>query len=100
MRDFIPQVYRLAVQFHMRQLEHLTIQYLEAAINHRNVLLAVQNADSLKLDFIKVVPMGLRMIACFCRLIHSIEISSATFTRRNVNFSRHLGSVSPSNERF
>lgn len=46
-------VYRLAVQFHMRRLEHLCVQYLEAAINHRNVLVALQNASDLRLDFIK-----------------------------------------------
>lgn len=38
----------------MRQLEQLTVQYLEAAIKHRNVLLALQNASQLKLDSIKV----------------------------------------------
>ncbi|OQR71723.1 leucine-zipper transcriptional regulator 1 [Tropilaelaps mercedesae] len=47
------QVYRLSVEFQMRQLEQLTVQYLEAAINHRNVLLALQNASQLKLDSIK-----------------------------------------------
>ncbi|GFV26886.1 leucine-zipper-like transcriptional regulator 1 [Trichonephila clavipes] len=46
-------VYRLAVQFHMRRLEQLCVQYLEGAINHRNVLVALQNASDLKLDFIK-----------------------------------------------
>lgn len=46
-------VYRLAVQFHMRRLEQLCVQYLETAINHRNVLVALQNASDLKLDFIK-----------------------------------------------
>lgn len=46
-------VYRLAVQFHMKRLEQLCVQYLEAAINHRNVLVALQNASGLKLDFIK-----------------------------------------------
>lgn len=38
----------------MRRLEHLCVQYLEAAINHKNVLVALQNASDLKLDFIKV----------------------------------------------
>ncbi|XP_022656642.1 leucine-zipper-like transcriptional regulator 1 [Varroa jacobsoni] len=47
------QVYRLSVEFQMRQLEQLTVQYLEAAIKHRNVLLALQNASQLKLDSIK-----------------------------------------------
>ncbi|XP_013788494.1 leucine-zipper-like transcriptional regulator 1 [Limulus polyphemus] len=46
-------VYRLAVQFHMRRLEQLCVQYLESAVNHRNVLVALQNASDLKLDFIK-----------------------------------------------
>ena len=32
------QVYMLAVQFHMRRLENLCINYLESSINHRNVL--------------------------------------------------------------
>lgn len=47
-------MYRLSVEFQMRQLEQLTVQYLEAAIKHRNVLLALQNASQLKLDSIKV----------------------------------------------
>ncbi|XP_046979238.1 leucine-zipper-like transcriptional regulator 1 isoform X1 [Schistocerca americana] len=46
-------VYRLAVQFHMRRLEQLCVQYLEATINHRNVLEALHNASALKLYFIK-----------------------------------------------
>lgn len=47
------EVYRLAVQFQMWRLEQLCIQYLEAAINHKNVLIALKNASQLKLDFIK-----------------------------------------------
>lgn len=46
-------VYRLAVQFHMNRLEQLCVQYLEATINHRNVLQALQNATHLNLFFIK-----------------------------------------------
>ncbi|XP_045583758.1 leucine-zipper-like transcriptional regulator 1 isoform X1 [Procambarus clarkii] len=46
-------VYRLAVQCHMRRLEQLCVQYLEATINHRNVLVALCNAANLKLFFIK-----------------------------------------------
>ncbi|XP_014247262.1 leucine-zipper-like transcriptional regulator 1 [Cimex lectularius] len=46
-------VYRLAVQFHMKRLEQLCVQYLEATINHRNVLEALHNANVLKLYFIK-----------------------------------------------
>lgn len=37
----------------MRRLEQLCVQYLEATINHRNVLVALCNAASLKLFFIK-----------------------------------------------
>ncbi len=47
-------VYTLAVQFQMKRLEQLCVQYLNAAINHSNVLVALQNATQLKLDFIKV----------------------------------------------
>jgi len=47
------QVYMLAVQFHMRRLENLCINYLEFSINHKNVLVALKNASSLKLYFIK-----------------------------------------------
>ena len=36
------------------RLEHLCVQYLEACIGHRNVLIALQNAAKLKLDFLKV----------------------------------------------
>jgi hypothetical protein len=47
------QVYMLAVQFHMRRLELLAINYLEGSINHKNVLVALKNASSLKLSIIK-----------------------------------------------
>ena len=43
----------LAVQFHMKRLENLCINYLESSINHRNVLIALKNADQLKLFVIK-----------------------------------------------
>lgn len=47
------QVYMLAVQFHMKRLENLCTNYLESSINHRNVLIALKNADQLKLFVIK-----------------------------------------------
>lgn len=46
-------VYRLAVQFEMARLEHLCVQYLNATICLNNVLVALHNADSLQLTFIK-----------------------------------------------
>ncbi|KYM96376.1 Leucine-zipper-like transcriptional regulator 1 [Cyphomyrmex costatus] len=46
-------VYRLAEQFHMKRLEQLCINYLEATISHTNVLEALCNAVHLKLYFIK-----------------------------------------------
>lgn len=46
-------VYRLAVQFKMARLEHLCVQYLNATICLKNVLVALHNADQLQLDFIK-----------------------------------------------
>nr|CAH7718604.1 unnamed protein product [Callosobruchus chinensis] len=46
-------VYRLAVQFNMVRLEHLCVQYLNATICLKNVLVALRNADQLQLDFIK-----------------------------------------------
>lgn len=46
-------VYRLAVQFNMARLEHLCVQYLNATICLKNVLVALHNADQLQLDFIK-----------------------------------------------
>ncbi|XP_054279790.1 leucine-zipper-like transcriptional regulator 1 [Macrosteles quadrilineatus] len=46
-------VYRLAVQFHMKRLEQLCVQYLETSITHRNVLEALHNATTLKLFYIK-----------------------------------------------
>lgn len=42
-------------QFHMVRLEQLCVQYLEACIGHKNVLVALQNAARLKLDVLKVV---------------------------------------------
>jgi len=47
------QVYMLAVQFHMRRLENLCINYLESSVNHKNVLVALKNASQLQLLFIK-----------------------------------------------
>lgn len=46
-------VYRLAVQFEMTRLEQLCIQYLNATICLKNVLVALHNANNLHLDFIK-----------------------------------------------
>ena len=46
-------VYRLAVKFDMARLEHLCVQYLNATICLKNVLVALHNAESLNLDFIK-----------------------------------------------
>ena len=46
-------VYRLAVQFNMKRLEQLCVHYLDATINHANVLEALHNAAHLKLYFIK-----------------------------------------------
>ncbi|PNF37011.1 Leucine-zipper-like transcriptional regulator 1 [Cryptotermes secundus] len=46
-------VYRLAVQFHMCCLEQLCVHYLEATVNHQNVLEALHNASHLNLLFIK-----------------------------------------------
>lgn len=46
-------VYRLAVQFNMKRLEQLCVHYLQATINHANVLEALHNAACLKLYFIK-----------------------------------------------
>ncbi|KAG1650537.1 Leucine-zipper-like transcriptional regulator 1 [Nymphon striatum] len=46
-------VYRIAVQLQMTRLEQLCIQYLEATIHDRNVLVALKNASMLKIDFIK-----------------------------------------------
>lgn len=46
-------VYRLAVQFDMARLEHLCVQYLNATICLKNVLVALHNANNLQLEFIK-----------------------------------------------
>ncbi|XP_043239631.1 leucine-zipper-like transcriptional regulator 1 [Amphibalanus amphitrite] len=46
-------VYRLSLQFDMCRLVQLCVQYLEAAINQRNVLVALENASSLQLNYIK-----------------------------------------------
>ncbi|ESO89967.1 hypothetical protein LOTGIDRAFT_124272 [Lottia gigantea] len=46
-------VYRLSLQFYMSRLEQLCIQYLETCIGNKNVLVALQNAAKLKLDFLK-----------------------------------------------
>ncbi|XP_070571982.1 leucine-zipper-like transcriptional regulator 1 [Ptychodera flava] len=47
------EVYRLSLHFHLCRLEQLCVQYLEASIGHKNVLVALQNAADLKLDFVK-----------------------------------------------
>ncbi|XP_061188835.1 uncharacterized protein LOC133197011 [Saccostrea echinata] len=46
-------VYRLALQFHMSRLEQLCVQYLETCIGLKNVLVALQNASKMNLDFLK-----------------------------------------------
>ena len=46
-------VYRLALQFNMKRLEQLCVQYLKATISNANVLKALHNAASLNLYFIK-----------------------------------------------
>ncbi|XP_058802388.1 leucine-zipper-like transcriptional regulator 1 isoform X2 [Phymastichus coffea] len=51
-------VYRLAVQFNMKRLEQLCVHYLEATINHANVLEALHNAAQLRLHFIKELYLG------------------------------------------
>ena len=38
----------------MLRLEQLCVQYLEASIGHKNVLVALQNAARLKLEVLKV----------------------------------------------
>lgn len=49
----VMDVYRLAVQFDMKRLEQLCVQYLETTISYSNVLKALHNAAHLKLYFIK-----------------------------------------------
>jgi len=44
----------LMLQLQMNRLEQLCIQYLESCIGVRNVLVALQNAAKLGLDFIRV----------------------------------------------
>lgn len=51
-------VYRLALEFNMKRLEQLCVHYLEATINHANVLEALHNAAHLKLHFIKEFCLG------------------------------------------
>ncbi|XP_074641626.1 leucine-zipper-like transcriptional regulator 1 [Tubulanus polymorphus] len=46
-------VYRLSLQFQMSRLEQLCIQYLQACIGHKNVLVALQNAAQLQLEYLK-----------------------------------------------
>ncbi|KAL4224359.1 Leucine-zipper-like transcriptional regulator 1 [Mactra antiquata] len=46
-------VYRLALKFHMKRLEQLCVQYLEASIGHNNVLVTLQNAARMNLEFLK-----------------------------------------------
>ena len=50
----VMNVYTLAVQFRMKKLENLCLKYLNSAINNSNVLVALQNANEFKLEFIKV----------------------------------------------
>lgn len=46
-------VYRQALLFQMKRLEHLCVEYFKACISHRNVLVVLQSAARLKLEFIK-----------------------------------------------
>jgi len=42
----------------MNRLEQLCVQYLESCIGVRNVLVALQNAANLRLDFVRVSSPG------------------------------------------
>jgi len=56
-RDFILQLTNLLffmLQLQMNRLEQLCMQYLESCIGVRNVLVALQNAAKLGLDFVRV----------------------------------------------
>lgn len=46
-------VYQLANQFLMKRLEQLCVNYLEATINHANVLVALHGAAQLEINSIK-----------------------------------------------
>ena len=48
-------VYRQALLFQMKRLEHLCVEYFKACVSHRNVLVVLQSAARLKLEFIKVL---------------------------------------------
>ncbi|XP_060077840.1 leucine-zipper-like transcriptional regulator 1 [Ylistrum balloti] len=62
-------VYRLSLQFKMRRLEELCVQYLEASIGHKNVLVALQNAAKLSLDFLKEYCLRFIVKESNCNLI-------------------------------
>ena len=47
------RVYTLALSFHLTLLERLSLRYLETSVNLNNVLFALTNASSLKLQPIK-----------------------------------------------
>nr|KAG5696875.1 hypothetical protein BaRGS_035285 [Batillaria attramentaria] len=47
------KIRKAKTQFHMKRLEQLCVQFLEACISHRTVLGALHNAAKLKLDFLK-----------------------------------------------
>ena len=44
----------VCLQLQMNRLEQLCVQYLESCIGVRNVLVALQNAAKLGLDFVRV----------------------------------------------
>ena len=48
------EVYLQACMFDMGRLKHLCAHFLETCISHRNVLVALQNAARLNVDFLKV----------------------------------------------
>jgi hypothetical protein len=74
-------VYTLAVQFHMKRLEQLCVQYLNAAINHLNVLVALQNATQLKLDFIKVCINLLSILLSIMKVLFNTKTFLLSFTQ-------------------
>lgn len=77
----------------MRRLEHLCVQYLEAAINHRNVLVALQNASDLKLDFIKVIENDFRSIIAYCVPLFLWDNYSVSQSVTIVNFHIHFSGI-------
>ncbi|KAK3085495.1 hypothetical protein FSP39_004179 [Pinctada imbricata] len=90
-------VYRLSLHIHMTRLEHLCVQYLTTCIGLKNVLVALQNAAKLNLEFLKEYCLKFIVKESNChQIVNSSEFESldkplmVEIIRRKLSQSQHI----------